>query len=299
MNAFYEHHQHNIAFHYRCFDRILLHAAIQPFQQPQRVMGFFWSYRQLYPVSRQVLREIASQYHNWVQYASQKWGAPVLKAPQEERREDFVAPYFRGARPDQMVAILKAREPARILVSIGKSATAQGHLEYRRRWVDQYNFYIHDRAWGRMFVRVCPYFPFSARVYLNQHYWLAERLRAPDLRFQPCANAFLRCSDPEQLQALADSLQPQDILRCAQKWLACLVPFFTAPRATPGGRPTSSLLRSGRILRQPHLQAQGCLGSFRRTTPRCQSQPGPARLAQAHLWPPHPQTLPGQTANRD
>jgi len=235
MNAFYEHHQHNIAFHYRCFDRILLHAAIQPFQQPQRVMGFFWSYRQLYPVSRQVLREIASQYHNWVQYASQKWGAPVLKAPQEERRDDFVAPYFRGARPDQMVAILKAREPARILVSIGKSATAQGHLEYRRRWVDQYNFYIHDRAWGRMFVRVCPYFPFSARVYLNQHYWLAERLRAPDLRFQPCANAFLRCSDPEQLQALADSLQPQDILRCAQKWLACLVPFFTARERRQAG----------------------------------------------------------------
>ena len=64
MNAFYEHHQHNIAFHYRCFDRLLLHAAIQPFQQPERVMGFFWSYRQLDPVSRQVLREIASQYHN-------------------------------------------------------------------------------------------------------------------------------------------------------------------------------------------------------------------------------------------
>jgi hypothetical protein len=64
MNTFCEHHQHNIAFHYRCFDRILLNAAIQPFQQPARVMGFFWSYRQLYPVSRQVLRDIAAQYHN-------------------------------------------------------------------------------------------------------------------------------------------------------------------------------------------------------------------------------------------
>jgi hypothetical protein len=235
MNAFYAHHQHHIAFHYRCFDRLLLHAAIQPFQQPERVMGFFWSYRQLYPVSRQVLREIASQYHNWVQYASRKWGAPVLKAPEEERRDDFVAPFFRGARPDQLVVILKAREPARLLISIGKSATAQGHLEYRRRWVDQYNFYIHDRAWGRMFVRVCPYFPFSARVYLNQHYWLAERLRAGGLRFQQRANAFLRCSDPAQLQALADSLQPQDILRCAQKWLACLVPFFTARERRQAG----------------------------------------------------------------
>jgi len=61
MNAFYEHHQNNIALHYRCFDRLLFNATIQPLQQPQRVMGFFWSYRLLYPVSRQVLRDIASQ----------------------------------------------------------------------------------------------------------------------------------------------------------------------------------------------------------------------------------------------
>jgi hypothetical protein len=173
MNAFYEHHQHSIAFGYRCFDRMLLNAAIQPFQQPERVMGFFWTYRQLYPVSRKVLRDIAGQYHNWVRYASRKWKAPILEAPEEERRDNFVAPYFRGAQPDRVVAILKAREPARILLSIGKSAVEQGHLFYRQRWVDQYNFYLYDRLWGRMFVRLCPYFPFPARVYLNQHYWLA------------------------------------------------------------------------------------------------------------------------------
>ena len=26
MNSFYEHHQHSIRFHYRCFDRILLNG---------------------------------------------------------------------------------------------------------------------------------------------------------------------------------------------------------------------------------------------------------------------------------
>jgi hypothetical protein len=30
MNAFYEHHKDSIRFNYRCFDRILLHATIQP-----------------------------------------------------------------------------------------------------------------------------------------------------------------------------------------------------------------------------------------------------------------------------
>ena len=40
MNAFYEHHQDSIRFGYRCFDRILLNGLIQPFQQPESVIGF-------------------------------------------------------------------------------------------------------------------------------------------------------------------------------------------------------------------------------------------------------------------
>ena len=50
MNAFYEHHKDSIRFGYRCFDRLLLNGLIQPFQQPERVIGFFNSYRRQYPV---------------------------------------------------------------------------------------------------------------------------------------------------------------------------------------------------------------------------------------------------------
>ena len=49
MNAFVEHHKNSIQFGYRCFDRILLNGLIQPFQQPERVLGFF---RQLNPRAR-------------------------------------------------------------------------------------------------------------------------------------------------------------------------------------------------------------------------------------------------------
>ncbi|MBA3231567.1 MAG: hypothetical protein H0T05_01995 [Acidobacteria bacterium] len=41
MNTFYEHHEHSIRFGYRCFDRLLINGLIQPFQQPERVVGFF------------------------------------------------------------------------------------------------------------------------------------------------------------------------------------------------------------------------------------------------------------------
>jgi hypothetical protein len=226
MNAFYEHHQRNIRFYYRCFDRLLLNGLIQPFQQPERVLGFFWTYRQIYPVSRDVLRDIADQYRNWVKNRSLKWQAPILEAP-EGRRDEFVDSYFRRARPDEVVAIIKAREPARILIAIGDKKENRWHLELKQRWVEQYNFYVNDARWGRMFVRVCPYFPFSARVCLNQHYWLANRMREDGIHFRQCGNAFLNCSDPDALQELADSLTANDLLACAQKWLTCFTPFFT------------------------------------------------------------------------
>jgi hypothetical protein len=62
MNAFSEHHKDNLRFGYRCFDRILLNGLITAVQQPERVVGFFNSYRQVYPVSRHVLRAAAEQF---------------------------------------------------------------------------------------------------------------------------------------------------------------------------------------------------------------------------------------------
>ena len=174
-------------------------------------------------MTRNKLRGIAEQYQNWVKNRSEKWGAPIVDAP-AGRRDDFVDSYFKRAKPDQVVVILKGREPARILTAIGKEH--RWHLQYSQRWINQYNFYINDAHWGRMFVRMCPYLPFSARVCLNQHHWRARRMEEGNIDFQQCSNAFLKCGDLQKLQELADSLSARDLLTCGQKWLACLTPFF-------------------------------------------------------------------------
>ena len=54
----------------------------------------------------------ADQFQCWVREQADKWNAPIVEAP-EGRRDEFVDPYFKRAKPDQAVVILKAREPAR------------------------------------------------------------------------------------------------------------------------------------------------------------------------------------------
>jgi hypothetical protein len=78
MNLFYEHHK----------DRILLNGLIQPFQQPERVVGFFNTYRKLYPVTRQTLRG-ADQFQWWVRERAAKRNIPIVEAPKRSSRRIY------------------------------------------------------------------------------------------------------------------------------------------------------------------------------------------------------------------
>ena len=110
MNAFVEHHKNSIQFGYRCFDRLLLNGLIQPFQQPERVLGFFNTYRDGKRVTRRTLTDIADQFQYWLKNRSEKWGAPILEPPDgagdDSRRDRFMDSYFENAKPNQVVAIL-------------------------------------------------------------------------------------------------------------------------------------------------------------------------------------------------
>ena|SRR5713226_2889980 len=79
-----------------------------------------------------------------------------------------------------------------------------------------------------MFLRICPYFPFNARVCVNQHERLACQLRGEGIFFRKAANAYVQSSDPERLQQLADGFSPADLEVPIQSWLRELVPFYAS-----------------------------------------------------------------------
>jgi hypothetical protein len=85
-----------------------------------------------------------------------------------------------------------------------------------------------------MFVRMCPSFPFSARVCVNQHYWLANRLAEEEsaLRRPKCV------PEVRRLRASAGTrrfLTAKDLLEGGQKWLIAFTPFFTARERKDAG----------------------------------------------------------------
>jgi hypothetical protein len=115
-------------------------------------------------VTRKTWTEIADPFQFGVKNRAPKWGAPILEPPQgdgdESRRDGWLDAYFPNAKPNQVGAILQAREPARILIARGDQDHDSPHLEYQQRWVNQFNFYLKEARWGRASIASHPAMPF-------------------------------------------------------------------------------------------------------------------------------------------
>ena len=68
-----------------------------------------------------------------------------------------------------------------------------------------YYFYLWDAGFGPAFIKVCAYFPYPAKIWLNGHEWVKRQAGKAGLGFTALSNGFAACDDPA---ASADDLRP-------------------------------------------------------------------------------------------
>ena len=78
------------------------------------------------------------------------------------------------------------------------------------------------RHFGPAFIKVCAYFPYPAKIWVNGHERARRQARKAGIGFTALSNGFAACDDPAGLQAICDRLQPGTIEVSAQRWLARL-----------------------------------------------------------------------------
>src|SRR5688572_11866571 len=72
------------------------------------------------------------------------------------------------------------------------------------RRVGAYYFYVLDPHFGPGFIKICTYFPYPAKVWLNGHEWAKRQADHGALRYTALANGFAACADEAALQAICD-----------------------------------------------------------------------------------------------
>ena len=71
-----------------------------------------------------------------------------------------------------------------------------------------YYFYVWDERWGPAFVKVCAYFPYPVKIWLNGHEHAKQVSASAGVGFTELSNGFASCDDPAALQAICDGSGP-------------------------------------------------------------------------------------------
>jgi hypothetical protein len=88
---------------------------------------------------------------------------------------------------------------------------------------------LWDADFGPAFIKVCSYFPYPAKIWVNGHEWAKRQAIKAGIGFTELSNGFAACEDPAALQEICDRLQPGTIEVFAQRWLHRLpMPFGRA-----------------------------------------------------------------------
>jgi hypothetical protein len=90
-----------------------------------------------------------------------------------------------------------------------------------------YYFYLLDADFGPGFIKICTYFPYPAKVWLNGHEWAKRQARRAGLGFKELANGFASCEDPAALQAICDRFGPGHIQGFFDRWSSIIPTPFT------------------------------------------------------------------------
>jgi hypothetical protein len=70
--------------------------------------------------------------------------------------------------------------------------------------------------------KICAYFPYPIKVWLNGHEWAKRQATGAGIGFTELSNGFGSCADPAALQAICDRLGPGTIGVFFERWMSRL-----------------------------------------------------------------------------
>jgi hypothetical protein len=101
-----------------------------------------------------------------------------------------------------------------------------------QRRVGVYYFYVLDPEFGPGFIKICTYFPYPAKIWVNGHEWAKRQAAHAKVGFRALANGFAACDDPNGLQDICDRFEPADVQSFFDRWIIAIpVPLTRADRA--------------------------------------------------------------------
>ncbi len=221
-----------------CLDRIYLAGFVPALQTSGGVVYFLHDHRGNPVVSPAVFEQIGNRFRAAMRAWTRANNIPVVPFKAGERKADVMAPYLDAARAagrSMVVAVGTAQEYAQVWTATKRESDAGGFPQFsftrQQRRVSVFYIYIYDTQVGPGFIKICTYFPYPIKVWLNGHERAKQQARSQGIEFTELSNGFAACDDPAALQAVCDSFTTGTAQVWFERWMTKLpLPLTTADR---------------------------------------------------------------------
>ena len=210
-----------------CLDRVYLNGYVARLQTPGGVVWFFHEHRGKPIVSPALFEPIGEKFRADMRDWAQASAVPVVRFRAGERKADVMAPYLQAAAAagrSQVVAIGCAQE-FQLVWTARKRDTDPGmcpqfSFTREQRRVSVFYVYIWDTKMGSGFIKICTYFPYPVKAWVNGHEWAKRQAAAAGIGFTALSNGFARADDPAGLQAICDRFGPGTVQVWFERWMS-------------------------------------------------------------------------------
>jgi hypothetical protein len=210
-----------------CLDRLYLNGYVAKLQTPGGVVYFFHDHRGKPIVSPALFEPIGNKFRRDIKDWAQANGVPVIRFKAGERKADVMAPYLDAAAAagrSQVAAIGCAQEFQLVWTARKRDTDPGGCPQFsftkEQRRVSVFYVYIWDTTMGSGFIKICSYFPYPVKAWVNGHEWAKRQALAAGIGFTALSNGFASCDDPAALQAICDRFGPGTVQVWFERWMA-------------------------------------------------------------------------------
>ena len=224
----------------QCLDRVYLNGYVPTLQVGGQVIGFLSQHLGYRVASPALFKQIGDRFSNAIRSFAEINAIPVLhlntpdRSRWNDRKLDHVRDYVNAATQPGVVAIVIAQEVQKVFMGHRRGPKSDGPqfgFTKADRRVTVYYFYILDPAFGLGFIKICSYFPYPLKLWVNGHDWAKRQAAAEGLAFAPLANGFASCEEPARLQTICDRLTPAKLQAFFDYWIVRIpCPFTRADR---------------------------------------------------------------------
>jgi hypothetical protein len=232
-------------------DRLYLNVYVPQLQHDGGVVQFFRGHRGQPIASSALMAPISRAFVAAVERFVVEQDVPLIIFQKGQRKDDVakehLARFVGTDREEGVLFVGKAQEKAPVYRT-EQRRTPDGRsypwLVRSTALVNQYYFYGVDWDFGPFFLKLCSYFPYTAKLCVNGHEYLKRQLAQEGIDFEALDNGLLSCADAARAQAICDALGAEQIDALLRKWLARLPHPFTSVDQAAGYRYEVSILQA-------------------------------------------------------